>query len=225
MCPHTAISVSSLYVASSYYYVCALILLYMCPHYILRPHTTIYLSSCYYMCPQATVCVSSYYFMCPHTTTYVSSYYYTCVPILLHMCPHTTISASSYSYICVLILLYLCPQVCLSIALSASAPADTRVRWHHDVNDQLRSVKSLVKSVVSSLLTHARDVNDHFRSLLYAIYIYIILRRYMPSTRYSMRVTYSYVCVLIPVYVPRASVDSQALQPAMLFVPHTFYVC
>ena len=61
-----------LYVSS--YYICVLILLYMCPH-----TTTIYVSSyCY---------VSSYYYMCTHTT--LSSYYY--------VCPHTTIYVSSYS--------------------------------------------------------------------------------------------------------------------------------
>ncbi len=68
----------------------------------------------------------------------------------------------------------------------------------------------------------------------YILYIYnihsihiihiIILRIYMPSTRYSMGVTYYYICVLIPLYAP-ASVDSQALEPAMLCAPHTFYVC
>jgi hypothetical protein len=100
MCPHT----TTMYV-SSCYYVCVLILLYMCPH------TTIYVSSyccicvlilLLYMCPHATMYVSSYYYMCPHTTIYVSSYYYICILILLYV--------SSYYYICVLILLYMCPQ-------------------------------------------------------------------------------------------------------------------
>jgi hypothetical protein len=61
---------TTIYVAS-YYYICVLILLCMCPH------TTIY--------------VSSYYYMCPHTTTYVSSYYNICVLILLYMCTRTNI--------------------------------------------------------------------------------------------------------------------------------------
>ena len=62
--PRTAIYVSS------YYYICVLILLYMCPH--------------------TTICVLILPYMCPHTTIYVSSYYYICVLILLHV--------SSYYY-------------------------------------------------------------------------------------------------------------------------------
>ncbi len=82
---------------SSYYYICVLILLYMCPH------TTVY------------VCVLILLYMCPHTAIYVSSYSYICVLILLYMCPHTniytcphnmcpptTIYVSSYYYIYVL---------------------------------------------------------------------------------------------------------------------------
>jgi hypothetical protein len=56
---HEALS----YYVSSYYHMCVLLLLYVCPH------TT----------------------MCPHTTIYVFAYYYICVLILLYMCPHTTI--------------------------------------------------------------------------------------------------------------------------------------
>ena len=70
----------SIYV-SSYYYICALILLCMCPH------TTTYVSSYYYICVLILL-------LCPHTTI--------CVLILLYMFPHTTI--------CVLILLYMCPH-------------------------------------------------------------------------------------------------------------------
>jgi len=81
MC-HTPIYVSS-------YYICVLILLYMCS----KP--TIYVSSYHYMRPHTTICVlilldvSSYCYMCPHTAIcvlillYVSSYYY--------VCPHTTV--------------------------------------------------------------------------------------------------------------------------------------
>ena len=84
MCPRDTIS------ASSYYYVCVLILL----------------SSYYNMCPHTAICVSSNYYifvlillyMCPHTTMYIH--------ILLYMCPHTTTYVSSYYCICVLILLY-----------------------------------------------------------------------------------------------------------------------
>ena len=91
---HTAIY------ASSYCYICVLILLYM------RPHTTISLSSYYY------ICVRILLYMCQHTTIYVlillqvSSYYYICVLMLLYMRPHTTIYVPAYYYICVLLLLY-----------------------------------------------------------------------------------------------------------------------
>ena len=111
MCSHTAIYVSSyyyicvlrgcsslnsasavymcvltvVYLTNICYYICVLILLYMCLHTtICVSHTAIY--------------VSSYCYMCPHTTT--------CVLILLYMCLHSTIYASSYYYICVLILIY-----------------------------------------------------------------------------------------------------------------------
>jgi len=43
----------------SYYYVCVLILLCMCPH------TTMYVSSYYYMCPHTTRYAFAYCFMCP----------------------------------------------------------------------------------------------------------------------------------------------------------------
>ena len=114
----TSICVLILYV-SSYYYMCVLILLYMCPN------TTIYVSSYYYI--RVPILIN----MCPHTTIYVSSCYYissvlillykqvhvsldaydtaasVCVLILLYMCPNTAIYLSSYYYICVLILLYI----------------------------------------------------------------------------------------------------------------------
>ncbi len=67
---------------SSYYYICVLILLYMCPH------ATIFVSSYSYGC------VLILLRMCPHTPTDVSSYSYGCVLILLRMCPHTGVSAS-----------------------------------------------------------------------------------------------------------------------------------
>jgi hypothetical protein len=98
-----------------YYYICVLILLYMCPH------TAIYVSSYRYICPHAALNVSSFcymcsfcYYTCPHTTTDVF--------ILLYVSPaytsvyagddrpsyfnisHTTIYMSWYCYICVLIL-------------------------------------------------------------------------------------------------------------------------
>ena len=70
----------------------------MCPHTLLFPVTFgIYVSSYYgmcvliplYVCPHTTICVlilryvSSYYNMCPHTTIYVFSYNYICVLLLL----------------------------------------------------------------------------------------------------------------------------------------------
>jgi hypothetical protein len=61
---------------SALYYICVLILLYMCPHY------TIYVSSYYCMCLHTTRCVRIILYMCPNTTIYVSSYYYICVLIL-----------------------------------------------------------------------------------------------------------------------------------------------
>jgi hypothetical protein len=100
MCPHTTIYVSS------YYYICVLILLYMCPH--MCPHTTIYVSSYYYMCPRTTkqagpvdlptnenyICVLILLYMCPRTTKQAG-------PVDLptnenYTCPHTTIYVSSY---------------------------------------------------------------------------------------------------------------------------------
>ncbi len=86
MCPHTSVYVSSYYYVYSYYCLCVLILLSMC--------TT--LSSLHYMCPHTTVCVLILLYMCPHTTT--------CVRILLlYMCPHSTM-CPQYYYVCVLIL-------------------------------------------------------------------------------------------------------------------------
>ncbi len=91
---------------SSYYYICVLILLYVCPH-------VAYMSMLSTLRPfrrSCSMCVC----MCPHSNTYVSSYYYIsvlhnymCVVIQQYMCPHTTIHASSYYYTCVLILLYI----------------------------------------------------------------------------------------------------------------------
>ena len=63
------------------YYICVLILLYMCP-------TTGYVSS------HCCICVLILLYMCPHTAMYVSSYCYVCVLILLYMCPHTAVYVS-----------------------------------------------------------------------------------------------------------------------------------
>ena len=129
----------------SYYYICVLIQLYMCPHtttflssyYCIGVrHTTINWPSYYYICPHPTIYVSSYYYLCvlvlahsPLLKTlsrmllsglsvillYVSSYY--CVLILLHMCPHTATCVCIL--LCALILLYICPytNVCVLILL------------------------------------------------------------------------------------------------------------
>jgi hypothetical protein len=91
MCPHTATSLASSYCyicvlillyVSSYCYICVLILLYRAPTR-LSPHVKscvlilLYVSSYYCMCPHTAIYVSSYYYMCPHTAIYVSSYCYT----------------------------------------------------------------------------------------------------------------------------------------------------
>ncbi len=80
----------------SAYYICVLILLYICPHTQVTGRKSLillYVSSYYiYVCPHSQVTgnamdtagrksrillyVSSYYiYVCPHTTIYVSSYY------------------------------------------------------------------------------------------------------------------------------------------------------
>ncbi len=92
-------------IITSYYYICVLILLYVCPH------PTIYVSSYYCTCPPNTTSVLILLYMCPHTkcphtTIYVSSYhyvslhYYICVLTLLYICPHTPIYLAS-SYYCI----------------------------------------------------------------------------------------------------------------------------
>jgi hypothetical protein len=62
---------------SSYYYICVLILLQMCPH------TTAYVSSYYYIFVLILLHVSSYYYICVVIRLYVCSYCY--------ICPHTAI--------------------------------------------------------------------------------------------------------------------------------------
>ncbi len=67
------------------YFMCILVLPYMCPHcvrssssiYLACPHTTIYLE----MCPHNNM----YLEMCPHTTIYLA-------------CPHTTYTSSISTY-------------------------------------------------------------------------------------------------------------------------------
>jgi hypothetical protein len=93
------------------YYICVLILLYMCPHTADAP-----VVHCGKTCNCYYICVLILLYMCPHTTIYVSSYCYICVLILLYMCPHTAdapvahcVKTCNCYYICVLILLYMCP--------------------------------------------------------------------------------------------------------------------
>ncbi len=118
ICPHTIPPRSWDIYVSSYYYICVLILLYMCPLILhMCPHNTKYVSSYYYMCPHTTTCVlipcllALGIYMC-----YVSAYHpssllgYICVLILLlYMCPHTTICVSSYYCVSVLYC-YMCPH-------------------------------------------------------------------------------------------------------------------
>ena len=64
-CCYSCICVLILLYVSSYYYICVLILLHLCPH------TSTHVSSYFYICVR------------PHTTICASSYYCTCVLILL----------------------------------------------------------------------------------------------------------------------------------------------
>ena len=110
---------------SSYYYICVLILLYMCPH------TTICVSSYYYICVLILLHVSSFYYVSSY-----SSYYYMCVLILLCISPHTTIYLSSFYYICVLMLLYMCPHsarflLCVLILLYRYCDDSLRMRHQY----------------------------------------------------------------------------------------------
>ena len=104
---------NTIYVSTSYY-LCVLILLYVCSHpticvliLYMCPHT-VHVSSYYYtcvlillnVCPHTTICVLILLCVCPHTTIHVSSYYYIHVLILLYTCPHTTIYVSSYYSMC-----------------------------------------------------------------------------------------------------------------------------
>jgi hypothetical protein len=96
MCPHTAAPfmlgfVSTYRYVSSCYYICVLVLPYMCPR------TIIYVSSYCYMCVLILLYVCPHSSMCVLIMLCVSSYCYICVLILL--------CVSSYCYICFLILL------------------------------------------------------------------------------------------------------------------------
>jgi hypothetical protein len=110
MCPPTDICVSSYHAAqcytpqdvavtpkrllyvSAYYYICVLLLIYMCPHTTRRSAThrsmsplpetptirvgiLLYVSSCYYICVRILLYVSSYYYIRVLLLIYVSSYH------------------------------------------------------------------------------------------------------------------------------------------------------
>jgi hypothetical protein len=90
MCPAsqraTERTVCATIYVSSCYYICVLMLLYMCPH------ATMYVSSCYY------ICVLILLYMCPETGERGAHRlrYYICVIMLLYMCPHANIHVSAY---------------------------------------------------------------------------------------------------------------------------------
>jgi hypothetical protein len=91
-------------ILSSYYYICVLILLYMCPH------TAIYVSSYYY------ICVLILLYMCPHTAIYMSSYCYICVLILLYMWAYPVYGVYGPHAVLILVLMlssYCCPHAVL----------------------------------------------------------------------------------------------------------------
>jgi hypothetical protein len=86
---------STIYV-SSYYYICVLILLYMCPH------TTIYVSSYSLLCTEFLGFIVQ--------QTFKLNFFNVRILVLLYMCPHTAIHVSLTCYVRVLILLYICPH-------------------------------------------------------------------------------------------------------------------
>ena len=103
---------------SSYYYVCVLVLLYVCPH------TTICVCSGHKACLKCDTVVSSSF-----TIALLLLYYYFTTALLQDIRPVSnatlsssgdavrlagTIYASAYYYICVLVLLYVCPHTVLS---------------------------------------------------------------------------------------------------------------
>ncbi len=75
---------------SSYYCICVLILLYMCPHTAICVLILLYVSSVLPQQPQRNIAMLPL----PYTTIYMSSYYCICVLILLYT------YVSSYYYMC-----------------------------------------------------------------------------------------------------------------------------
>jgi hypothetical protein len=114
---------------SSYYYICVLILVYMCPHtciYVSASHTCIYMCQelLIYVSGATDTCVLILLYISPHTTIYVSgatdvsSYYYICLLILLYV--------SRATDICVLILLYMCPHTTIYVCPALRRPPKPR---------------------------------------------------------------------------------------------------
>jgi hypothetical protein len=115
MCPHTAtLCVRILLYVSSYYYICVLILLYMCRHtagtqvrcfsvpgvpadavpfvnieapgHVTRTAISVCPHTTMYMCPR--ICVLIMLYTCVRILLYVSAYYCICVRILLYVSSH-----------------------------------------------------------------------------------------------------------------------------------------
>ncbi len=179
---------------SWYYHACVLILLCMCPHATICPHTNIYVSSYYYVCVLMLlsvliqIYVSSYYYMCHHATI--------CVLILLHMCPHTTIVVillfvSSYKYVssccymCPHNTIYLLPSILLKMCLHTTTylilvytcPHATRYTIQHRLRIQYDSSLSIRTRV------HEYDVWGH----VYTSYYYYTGGEYDNSVWVSER--------------------------------------
>jgi hypothetical protein len=114
---------------SSYYYICVLVLLCMCPHTTMcvlilveihartcRSTSTTSPRRYYYMCVLILLYVSSYYYMCPLTTTFVSFLAGTSMCPHTNMCPHiphvsrdTRSHLQKYVYhVAAQVLLYVC---------------------------------------------------------------------------------------------------------------------
>ncbi len=92
---YVSYSRTAIHIASSCYYICVLMLLYLCPH------TTAFVSSGEYNGAIAQFRLVRdkekirYELMCVHTLLF-----YVCVLIRLYMCPHTTICVPRYEFTC-----------------------------------------------------------------------------------------------------------------------------
>ena len=162
---------------SAYYYICALLLLYICPPIIM------YLSSCYYVSALLLL------YICPHTTIYLPSYYCISVVILLHICRHTTTYLSSYYYIFVRILLYFCPHTttnqpsyyCISIRIVLRPAAEQSIqqrglRWWWEgvtlwVPPTLSSINYLPPRTTFTRTRACTEIRPYPPPLWYSIYL------------------------------------------------------